>query len=137
MSEKRIFEAANNVRHPFLVNLFACFQTKVTIVLFYCLSFIAYSSNFAHGPSLAHALFTLCHPIVFSIFCVLCMVIIISYQLFSFSTCIHATQTEICAFFLLAKYHLAIAPQLSPQQAYFGGSIAMFNAWLCYLAPSG
>jgi len=28
MSEKRIFEAANNVRHPFLVNLFACFQTK-------------------------------------------------------------------------------------------------------------
>ncbi|XP_066928979.1 serine/threonine-protein kinase N2-like [Clytia hemisphaerica] len=28
MSEKRIFEAANCVRHPFLVNLFACFQTK-------------------------------------------------------------------------------------------------------------
>lgn len=28
MSEKRIFEAANSVRHPFLVNLFACFQTK-------------------------------------------------------------------------------------------------------------
>ncbi|XP_057317153.1 serine/threonine-protein kinase N2-like isoform X2 [Hydractinia symbiolongicarpus] len=28
MSEKRIFEAANSVRHPFLVNLFSCFQTK-------------------------------------------------------------------------------------------------------------
>ena len=27
MSEKRIFEAANAIRHPFLVNLFACFQT--------------------------------------------------------------------------------------------------------------
>uniref|UniRef100_A0A671P6B3 protein kinase C n=1 Tax=Sinocyclocheilus anshuiensis TaxID=1608454 RepID=A0A671P6B3_9TELE len=28
MCEKRIFEAVNSVRHPFLVNLFACFQTK-------------------------------------------------------------------------------------------------------------
>ncbi|NP_001296675.1 serine/threonine-protein kinase N2-like [Hydra vulgaris] len=28
MSEKRIFETANSVRHPFLVNLFSCFQTK-------------------------------------------------------------------------------------------------------------
>uniref|UniRef100_A0A8K9VFH8 protein kinase C n=1 Tax=Oncorhynchus mykiss TaxID=8022 RepID=A0A8K9VFH8_ONCMY len=28
MCEKRIFETVNNVRHPFLVNLFACFQTK-------------------------------------------------------------------------------------------------------------
>uniref|UniRef100_A0A2I3FVI6 Uncharacterized protein n=1 Tax=Nomascus leucogenys TaxID=61853 RepID=A0A2I3FVI6_NOMLE len=28
MSEKRIFETVNSVRHPFLVNLFACFQTK-------------------------------------------------------------------------------------------------------------
>uniref|UniRef100_A0A8C8IN52 protein kinase C n=1 Tax=Oncorhynchus tshawytscha TaxID=74940 RepID=A0A8C8IN52_ONCTS len=27
MCEKRIFEAVNSVRHPFLVNLFACFQT--------------------------------------------------------------------------------------------------------------
>ncbi|XP_065068062.1 serine/threonine-protein kinase N2-like isoform X1 [Rhopilema esculentum] len=27
MSEKRIFEIANSSRHPFLVNLFACFQT--------------------------------------------------------------------------------------------------------------
>jgi len=27
MSELRIFEAANSIRHPFLVNLFACFQT--------------------------------------------------------------------------------------------------------------
>uniref|UniRef100_A0A6Q2XTZ3 protein kinase C n=1 Tax=Esox lucius TaxID=8010 RepID=A0A6Q2XTZ3_ESOLU len=26
--EKRIFETVNSVRHPFLVNLFACFQTK-------------------------------------------------------------------------------------------------------------
>ena len=29
MSEKRIFETANTMRHPFLVNLFACFQTQV------------------------------------------------------------------------------------------------------------
>uniref|UniRef100_A0A8C2L5Q1 protein kinase C n=1 Tax=Cyprinus carpio TaxID=7962 RepID=A0A8C2L5Q1_CYPCA len=28
MREKRIFETVNSVRHPFLVNLFACFQTK-------------------------------------------------------------------------------------------------------------
>eukprot|EP00794_Sanderia_malayensis_P015897 gene15897-17497_t len=28
MSEKRIFETANSSRHPFLVNLFACFQTS-------------------------------------------------------------------------------------------------------------
>lgn len=27
LSEKRIFEVANSIRHPFLVNLFACFQT--------------------------------------------------------------------------------------------------------------
>ena len=29
LAEKRIFEVANSMRHPFLVNLFACFQTKV------------------------------------------------------------------------------------------------------------
>lgn len=29
MSEKRIFEVINSMRHPFLVNLFACFQTAV------------------------------------------------------------------------------------------------------------
>ncbi|XP_037948957.1 serine/threonine-protein kinase N isoform X10 [Teleopsis dalmanni] len=28
LSEKRIFEVANAMRHPFLVNLFACFQTE-------------------------------------------------------------------------------------------------------------
>jgi len=28
MTEKRIFELCTSVRHPFLVNLFACFQTK-------------------------------------------------------------------------------------------------------------
>ncbi|XP_014905602.1 serine/threonine-protein kinase N2 isoform X3 [Poecilia latipinna] len=28
MCEKRIFETVNSVRHPFLVNLFACFQTS-------------------------------------------------------------------------------------------------------------
>lgn len=30
LSEKRIFEVANATRHPFLVNLFACFQTEVS-----------------------------------------------------------------------------------------------------------
>ena len=29
MSEKRIFETVNSIRHPFLVNLFSCFQTEV------------------------------------------------------------------------------------------------------------
>ncbi|XP_043245666.1 serine/threonine-protein kinase N2-like isoform X3 [Amphibalanus amphitrite] len=28
LAEKRIFEVANSVRHPFLVNLFSCFQTE-------------------------------------------------------------------------------------------------------------
>jgi len=31
MSERRVFETANTVRHPFLVNLMACFQTRVSI----------------------------------------------------------------------------------------------------------
>ena len=29
MSEKRIFETVNSIRHPFLVNLHSCFQTEV------------------------------------------------------------------------------------------------------------
>lgn len=32
MSEKRIFQVINNVRHPFLVNIFGCFQTEVRFV---------------------------------------------------------------------------------------------------------
>lgn len=32
LAEKRIFEVANSVRHPFLVNLFACYQTEVTFI---------------------------------------------------------------------------------------------------------
>ncbi|XP_023029877.1 serine/threonine-protein kinase N isoform X1 [Leptinotarsa decemlineata] len=31
LSEKRIFEVANCIRHPFLVNLFACFQTEAHV----------------------------------------------------------------------------------------------------------
>lgn len=30
LSEKRIFEVANAMRHPFLVNLYSCFQTDVS-----------------------------------------------------------------------------------------------------------
>lgn len=36
LSEKRIFEVANTMRHPFLVNLFACFQTEVGFVEINC-----------------------------------------------------------------------------------------------------
>ena len=32
MCERRVFEVANSVRHPFLINLFACFQTQVVTV---------------------------------------------------------------------------------------------------------
>ena len=32
LAEKRIFEVANSMRHPFLVNLFSCFQTKVRLL---------------------------------------------------------------------------------------------------------
>ncbi|XP_021947882.1 serine/threonine-protein kinase N isoform X4 [Folsomia candida] len=32
LAEKRIFEVANSVRHPFLVNLFACFQTDQHVI---------------------------------------------------------------------------------------------------------
>ncbi|VDI69908.1 serine/threonine-protein kinase N2-like isoform X1 [Mytilus galloprovincialis] len=32
MSEKRIFEVINSMRHPFLVNLFACFQTNEHVI---------------------------------------------------------------------------------------------------------
>ncbi|XP_044003717.1 serine/threonine-protein kinase N isoform X3 [Aphidius gifuensis] len=31
LSEKRIFEVANTTRHPFLVNLFSCFQTEAHV----------------------------------------------------------------------------------------------------------
>lgn len=34
LSEKRIFEVANAIRHPFLVNLLACFQTDVSMNLY-------------------------------------------------------------------------------------------------------
>lgn len=36
LAEKRIFEVANSVRHPFLVNLFACYQTEVSVVMVRC-----------------------------------------------------------------------------------------------------
>ena len=38
MSEKRIFEKINAVRHPFLVNLNCCFQTEVNVHSFSSLS---------------------------------------------------------------------------------------------------
>lgn len=46
LSEKRIFEVANTMRHPFLVNLFACFQTEVSCELvFYSLWKIHKNNN--------------------------------------------------------------------------------------------
>lgn len=36
MSEKRIFETVNAIRHPFLVNLYSCFQTEVREVTTPC-----------------------------------------------------------------------------------------------------
>ena len=35
LAEKRIFETVNAVKHPFLVNLFACFQTAVSTTVMY------------------------------------------------------------------------------------------------------
>lgn len=32
LAEKRIFEVANSVRHPFLVNLFSCYQTESHVI---------------------------------------------------------------------------------------------------------
>ena len=32
MSERRIFEIINEVQHPFLVNLYSCFQTEVSLL---------------------------------------------------------------------------------------------------------
>lgn len=40
LSEKRIFEVANTMRHPFLVNLFACFQTDVSPFCVYKYTFL-------------------------------------------------------------------------------------------------
>ena len=37
ISEKRIFEVINKIRHPFLVNMFACFQTSVNVLHFHYL----------------------------------------------------------------------------------------------------
>ena len=52
LAEKRIFEVANSVRHPFLVNLFACFQTEVRIFitfLDFILFFHTISYRVIHG----------------------------------------------------------------------------------------
>lgn len=48
LSEKRIFEVANTMRHPFLVNLFACFQTEVGKLI---KSFKKSSENFFLPPA--------------------------------------------------------------------------------------
>ena len=50
MSEKRIFEVANTMRHPFLVNLFACFQTQVGILFDYFFSIIKLIFSFKFFP---------------------------------------------------------------------------------------
>lgn len=40
LSEKRIFEVVNAMRHPFLVNLYACFQTDVSDFFFIFLNLL-------------------------------------------------------------------------------------------------
>jgi len=40
VSEKRIFEVVNSTRHPFLVNLVACFQTTVSLIYFMLETFV-------------------------------------------------------------------------------------------------
>ena len=45
MSEKRIFEVINAMRHPYLVNLFACFQTEVSSLTHVLLTFITHKSD--------------------------------------------------------------------------------------------
>lgn len=47
MSEKRIFERINAVRHPFLVNLHSSFQTEVrdTLCMYYIIQCSIYMYN--------------------------------------------------------------------------------------------
>jgi hypothetical protein len=60
LAEKRIFEVANSMRHPFLVNLFSCFQTKVrkcccitsSLTLFSPQSHVCFVMEYAAGGDL-------------------------------------------------------------------------------------
>ena len=49
MSEKRIFEKINAVRHPFLVNLHCCFQSEVHVLYISISNAVALLSRIHHG----------------------------------------------------------------------------------------
>jgi len=70
LAEKRIFEVANSMRHPFLVNMFACFQTR---------SHVCFVMEYAAGGDLMMHI----HADVFSepraVFYTACVVLGLSY----------------------------------------------------------
>ncbi|CAB1325905.1 unnamed protein product [Coregonus sp. 'balchen'] len=56
MCEKRIFETVNSVRHPFLVNLFACFQTQehVCFVMEFYAACVVLGLQFLHEHKIVY-----------------------------------------------------------------------------------
>ncbi|XP_076353703.1 serine/threonine-protein kinase N isoform X2 [Tachypleus tridentatus] len=70
MAEKRIFEVANNIRHPFLVNLFACFQTS---------SHVCFVMEYACGGDLMMHIHTDIFPEPRAVFYAACVVLGLQY----------------------------------------------------------
>lgn len=70
MAEKRIFEIANSIRHPFLVNLFACFQTT---------SHVCFVMEYACGGDLMMHIHTDIFPEPRAVFYAACVVLGLQY----------------------------------------------------------